>query len=50
MGKSLGLSGNGLSFDKFMKALVRVPKEAVDKAMAEEKRKRKTPTRSKHKP
>jgi hypothetical protein len=45
MGKSLDISGNGLSFHKFMKALIHVPKEDIDKAMAEKKRVRKTKAR-----
>jgi hypothetical protein len=41
MGKSLGLSGNGLSFGRFMKALIQVPKEEIDASMDSEKKKRK---------
>jgi hypothetical protein len=41
MGKSLALSGNGLSFGKFMKALIHVPKEEIDQAMESDKKKRK---------
>jgi hypothetical protein len=41
MGKSLGLSANGLSFGKFMRALVNVPKEQIDEAMKSDKKKKK---------
>ena len=41
MGKSLGLSGNGLSFGKFMRARIQVPKEQIDQAMESDKKKRK---------
>lgn len=40
MGKSLEMSG-GLDFERFMKALVRVPKEQIDKALGRSKKKRK---------
>jgi hypothetical protein len=41
MGKSLALSGNGLSFGKFMRALIQVPKEQIDQVMESDKKKRK---------
>jgi len=47
MGKSLGLSGNGLSFGKFMRALIQVPKEQIDEAIESDKKKRKL-KREKH--
>lgn len=40
MGKSLGLSGNGLSFGKFMRALIHVPKEQIDQVIESDKKKR----------
>lgn len=40
MGKSLGMSSKGLDFDRFMKALVQVPKDVVDKALGKQKSKR----------
>jgi len=39
MGKSLGLSGNGLSFGKFMRALIQVSKEEIDKKRCPERKK-----------
>jgi hypothetical protein len=41
MGKSLGISGNGLSFGKFMRALIQVPKEEIDQAVESDRKKRK---------
>jgi len=41
MGKSLGLSSNGLSFNRFMRALIQVPKEEIDKSLAYQKKSRK---------
>ena len=41
MGKSLGLSSHGLSFGKFMRALIQVPKEQIDQVMESDKKKRK---------
>ena len=41
MGKSLGLSGNGLSFGKFMRALIKVPKEQIDATIEAEEKDRK---------
>jgi hypothetical protein len=40
MGKSLSLSSNGLSFGKFMRALIQVPKEQIDETIESEKKKR----------
>lgn len=41
MGKSLAMKAEGLSFDKFMRALVQVPHEQIDKTIEADKRKRK---------
>jgi hypothetical protein len=38
MGKSLGMSSKGLDFDRFMRALVQVPKDVIDKALKKRKK------------
>jgi len=43
MGKSLEVSSRGLDFERFMKTLVRVPKEAIDKTLDKGKHKKKAP-------
>lgn len=40
MGKSMDMKAEGLTFDEFMRALVRVPKEAINKAMEKKPKKR----------
>jgi hypothetical protein len=47
MPKSLEMKSGGLDFDRFMKALVQVPKQAIDKALGKRARKRKQATSSK---
>jgi hypothetical protein len=42
MGKSLSMSSNGMDFDQFMKALVSVPKERIEKKAKTRKAKRGT--------
>jgi hypothetical protein len=37
MSKSLDMSSRGIDFDRFMKTLIKVPKEAIDKALKETK-------------
>jgi hypothetical protein len=43
MGKSLAMSSNGMGFDQFMKALVSVPKDKIDKPKSRKKVVRKKP-------
>ncbi|MGB3552850.1 MAG: hypothetical protein WA993_19385 [Candidatus Binatus sp.] len=40
MGKSLGISSNGLGFERFMKALVSVPKDEIDREIEKQKAER----------
>jgi hypothetical protein len=47
MGKSLEVSSDGIPFGRFMKALIQVPKDEIDKALQTDKKKRsKKPRRS----
>jgi hypothetical protein len=47
MPKSLEMSSGGLDFDRFMKAMVSVPKEAIDKTLQKPTDKRKREPRKK---
>jgi hypothetical protein len=40
VGKSLGISSNGLGFERFMKALVSVPKDEIDREIEKQKAER----------
>jgi hypothetical protein len=37
VGKSLAMSSNGLGFERFMKALVSVPKDEIDREIEKQK-------------
>jgi hypothetical protein len=40
VGKSLGITSNGLGFERFMKALVSVPKGEIDREIEKQKAER----------
>jgi len=40
VGKSLGMSSGGLGFERFMKALVSVPKDEIDREIEKQKAER----------
>jgi hypothetical protein len=40
VGKSLGITSNGLGFERFMKALVSVPKDEIDREIEKQKAER----------
>jgi len=44
MGKSLEMSSRGIGFERFMEALVKVPKQAVDKMLSKKGKGRKQAT------